>query len=560
MAADNDDRSMEEGGEGQDNAADRIDQLWRNRNNQTTQKEAQDARVAPDVPSQHLGTSVQGSHVEADDLQGAAADEIGEAEGQSGREQEQAELGEVDGATGDRSASDHAAVEGTEDGELSSQGSAFDAGDGLSFDTLDRGSYERSPLTGGIDVDAVAADEDTVDGAADGSGQSPDAGTASAGIDLASPATESSNAGMDDSDEGNLVDDLTADLGLPQEPVNIAPDDLVMSGGSVLENAVAGTVVAQIRGIDLNIGDRLTYALIDDAGGLFAIDPATGEVTVAEGAVLDLESAAAHDIQVTVTDAGGLSRTEAFTIDLANVNEGPLDLVLEAGGSVLENAAAGTVVAQITGTDPDAGDVLTYSLADDAGGLFAIDPATGEVTVAEGAVLDLESAAAHDIQVTVTDAGGLSRTEAFTIDLANVNEGPLDLVLEAGGSVLENAAAGTVVAQITGTDPDAGDVLTYSLADDAGGLFAIDPETGEVTVAEGAVLDLESAAAHDIQVTVTDAGGLSPAPRPSPSISPTSTKDPSTWCSRPADRSWKMPRPAPWSPRSPAPIPTPATS
>ncbi len=292
--------------------------------------------------------------------------------------------------------------------------------------------------------------------------------------------------------------------------VNEGPVDLALTGGSVLENALAGTVVGRVTGVDPDAGDVLTYALADDAGGLFAIDAATGEIRVADGAVLDLETlGSAQGIVVTVTDAGGLSYREGFAIELGNVNEGPVDLALT-GGSVLENALAGTVVGRVTGVDPDAGDVLTYALADDAGGLFAIDAATGEIRVADGAVLDLETlGSAQGIVVTVTDAGGLSYREGFAIELGNVNEGPVDLALT-GGSVLENALAGTVVGRVTGVDPDAGDVLTYALADDAGGLFAIDAESGEIRVADGAVLDLETlGSAQEIVVTVTDAGGLS---------------------------------------------------
>ncbi len=292
--------------------------------------------------------------------------------------------------------------------------------------------------------------------------------------------------------------------------VNEGPVDLALTGGSVLENALAGTVVGQVTGVDPDAGDVLSYALADDAGGLFAIDPETGEIRVADGAVLDLETlGSAQEIVVTVTDAGGLSYREGFAIELGNVNEGPVDLALT-GGSVLENALAGTVVGRVTGVDPDAGDVLSYALADDAGGLFAIDAATGEIRVADGAVLDLETlGSAQGIVVTVTDAGGLSYREGFAIELGNVNEGPVDLALT-GGEVLENALAGTVVGRVTGVDPDAGDVLSYALADDAGGLFAIDAESGEIRVADGAVLDLETlGSAQGIVVTVTDAGGLS---------------------------------------------------
>ena len=52
-------------------------------------------------------------------------------------------------------------------------------------------------------------------------------------------------------------------------------------------------------------------------------------------------------------------------------------------------------------------------------------------------------------------------------------------------------------------DPDAGAVLSYALTDDAGGRFAIDATTGQITVASGALLNFEAAASHDVTVRVT---------------------------------------------------------
>ena len=43
--------------------------------------------------------------------------------------------------------------------------------------------------------------------------------------------------------------------------------------------------------------------------------------------------------------------------------------------------------------------------------------------------LDHESGAAVNVDVTATDAGGLSRTETFTINVTNVNETATDITL-----------------------------------------------------------------------------------------------------------------------------------
>jgi hypothetical protein len=294
----------------------------------------------------------------------------------------------------------------------------------------------------------------------------------------------------------------TADTSAPTNLV-----DINAATNSVAENAAVGTTV----GVTAQATDAstLTYSLTDNAGGKFAINTSTGVVTVA--GALDYETAASHNIIVKATDAGGLSTTQTFAIGVTNVNEAPVNLVdsNSAANSVAENAAVGTAVGVTAkATDPDAGNTLTYSLTDNAGGRFVINTTTGVVTVSAG--LDYETASSHNIIVKATDAGGLSTTQTFAIGVTNVNEAPINLVDSntATNSVAENAAVGTVVGVTAkATDPDAGSTLTYSLADNAGGKFAINATTGVVTVA-GAI-DYEASQNQSIIVKESDAGGLS---------------------------------------------------
>ena len=53
------------------------------------------------------------------------------------------------------------------------------------------------------------------------------------------------------------------------------------------------------------------------------------------------------------------------------------------------------------------------------------------------------------------------------------------------------------------TDADLGDSVTYSLTSNPGNAFAIDPNTGEVTVADPSALDFETATTMQIEVTAT---------------------------------------------------------
>ena len=140
---------------------------------------------------------------------------------------------------------------------------------------------------------------------------------------------------------------------------------------------------------------RLLIQLDDDAGGLFTIDANTGEVTVAGN--LDYETATSHTITVRATSADGSSSTADMAINVSDVTNGDTDNAVGAvsdsdasANQVSENAAVGASVGVTAlATDAD-GDTVTYSLDDDAGGLFTIDANTGEVTVAGN--LDYETA------------------------------------------------------------------------------------------------------------------------------------------------------------------------
>ncbi len=74
-------------------------------------------------------------------------------------------------------------------------------------------------------------------------------------------------------------------------------------------------------------------------------------------------------------------------------------------------------------------------------------------------------------------------------------------------SVRENSPAGTEVGDpIIATDPD-GDDVRYELGGRDAELFVIDEDTGQITVAEGAMLDYETEKLHVVMVTAEDIHG-----------------------------------------------------
>ena len=104
----------------------------------------------------------------------------------------------------------------------------------------------------------------------------------------------------------------------------------------------------------------------------------------------------------------------------------------------------------------------------------------------------------------LTDAGTssvMNDPPQFTVSAVSDNDG-------SANSVIEGSAFGTAVGiTALATDGDASDTVTYSLTDDAGGRFAIDANSGIVTVANGTLLDYETSTSQDITVLVTSTDG-----------------------------------------------------
>jgi hypothetical protein len=321
------------------------------------------------------------------------------------------------------------------------------------------------------------------------------------------------------SQDGSVsVKDFTVDLADVNEfkvgkvfDLNSAPD-------TVIENAPDGTAVGITGfGIDLDAtNSAVTYSLWNTRGGRFAINPTTGVVTVANGSLLDREVQGTWTITVLATSQDGSISVRDFTITLQDVDEFNVGQVFDldpATNSVAENATNGTNVG-ITGfgIDLDAtNSAVTYSLTENAGGRFAIHPTTGVVTVANGNLLDREAASSWGISIKATSSDGSSSTKIFSIGLIDANDfevGDVTDINVAADAVVENAPAGTLVGiRARAVDGDVTGQVTYSLADNAEDRFQIDPATGAVSVAPGAVIDFETDTSFEIKVLATSNDG-----------------------------------------------------
>ena len=291
--------------------------------------------------------------------------------------------------------------------------------------------------------------------------------------------------------------------------------DVDAAANQISENSAADTVVGIIAfATDNDINDSISYSLDNSDGGRFKIDSTTGILSV-DGAIDREADGPTRSIIVRATSTDGTSSTQAYSITINDVDEFDVTAIVDsdpATENVDENAANGTTVGYTAfSTDDDATNSnVTYTLDDNAGGRFAIHAATGQVTVADGTLLNREAAASHNITVRATSDDGSFDTQVVAIGLNDVDEFDISAVTDTNASpnsVQENSAIGTLVGVTAfANDADAtNNTVTYSLTDDAGGRFTIHSTTGIVTVAGG--LNFEDAASHNISVRATSTDG-----------------------------------------------------
>ncbi|MEM7486385.1 MAG: BspA family leucine-rich repeat surface protein [Bacteroidota bacterium] len=110
--------------------------------------------------------------------------------------------------------------------------------------------------------------------------------------------------------------------------------------------------------------------------------------------------------------------------------------------------------------------------------------------------------------VSVAVGGQTVTGNTFTVTEAEVQNTAPVITNEVTTTEVDEDADGTLtIFTVTATDADAGDTLAFDITDGNGeGLFSID-ENGLVTLADGKILDFETATQHSITVTVSDGNG-----------------------------------------------------
>ena len=202
--------------------------------------------------------------------------------------------------------------------------------------------------------------------------------------------------------------------------------------------------------------------------------------------------------QIKVRDADGNEALQTVNVTVTPVNDLPVITTATNALAVDENAANNSVIGTLAVTDVD-GDLLAWSLTDDAGGRFLLSSA-GVLSVRDGSLLNRETAVSHSITVQVSDGVGAPVAKTMTIGVNDVNERP-GTPLQTGQPIVRAnesfggvsaALAGKTVATLSVSDVDAGQTPVLRLAAGDPAVFAI--SGGNLVFASGFNPDFETLA------------------------------------------------------------------
>ncbi|GCC34006.1 hypothetical protein chiPu_0012479 [Chiloscyllium punctatum] len=262
------------------------------------------------------------------------------------------------------------------------------------------------------------------------------------------------------------------------------------------------TAIYQVSATDPDFEDSLTFDIKSQTsspvagGNFFSIDSGTGIVYQNSSMSLDYDSGYhVFKLEITVKDKGipapQKSCEGTLTINIIDENDELPIVSPENPINITDDILNGTVVLQMNATDKDAGDIVSFKLASPSDE-FSIDPITGILTTIK--VLDYDSSTtqrSYSLQVFAIDKGFNTVTVTLTILLQPVNEPPVCtspafVQGTATVNIDENYPNLKSIYQVTATDPDVEDSMTFSIDSQesspvtGGYLFSIDPDTGIV--------------------------------------------------------------------------------
>ena len=272
-----------------------------------------------------------------------------------------------------------------------------------------------------------------------------------------------------------------------------------------------GTVVGQIKITDPDTvsGIPNIQSIIiagGNTGGAFTVNP-QGQIVVVnpDAVVWDVNSS--FSLTVTVTEAGipAFATTATMTVSVIQQREAPI--VATQTFNVAQHSLAGTVVGTVNASDRDNFSVpLSYAITGgNSLGAFAIDPATGVITVTDPHLVDFNNNSLFNLTIAVTDAGSPAYTTSVSDTVYLLQGQAPALPQNVAATIPEHSPKGTPVISIS-VIPNSGTApYTYSIiGGNPNNAFAIDPNSGNITVNNSAALGFLKNPVFGLRVLAVD--------------------------------------------------------
>ncbi len=242
--------------------------------------------------------------------------------------------------------------------------------------------------------------------------------------------------------------------------------------------------ILQMVASDPDADQKLTYAIIQgNEAGLFKINPQTGEIFANATISSTIDQSFSLVVQVTDNAENPLSANADITIislKIAKINQSPVaqNLTVEIEGNFEVNDWVGKIVA----SDPDAGQLLTYTITGgNEEGLFNINPQTGEIHAAADFISTTDQAVVLTIEVEDNADKPLAASATATINITGIQLNQSPTIEDQTVELKDEIQINDFILQVVASDPDADQKLTYAIIQgNEAGLFKINPETGEI--------------------------------------------------------------------------------
>ena len=241
------------------------------------------------------------------------------------------------------------------------------------------------------------------------------------------------------------------------------------------ENPIDGQVIGTIQ---VSGASATNFSITSQTPvGAINIDPATGEITVADSNLFNFETNPTISATVLADD---VENPATVTIDLNDVVElSAQDLTTDVDENPTDGQIIGTIQVNGSGT-------LSFSITSQTPtGALSIDAGTGELSVIDPNLFDYETNPVITATILVDD-GAETATAMVTINLNDVDEVAAqntDLNID------ENPSNGDVIGALQAS----GSNVTYTITfQNPAGAFNIDQNTGELSVADETLFDFET--------------------------------------------------------------------